>query len=75
MAEEVSAFAYENSKGQTYFLHTKVVTLKGGREQKIFYFAREVNPEFALEEVPEGYMVSENKRTGLPLLKKKPIEA
>ncbi|EKD22929.1 MAG: hypothetical protein ACD_83C00183G0002 [uncultured bacterium] len=75
MAEEVQAFAYENSKGQTYFLHTKVVTLKGGREQKIFYFARQVNPEFALDAVPAAYMVSENKRTGLPLLKKKPVEA
>ena len=75
MVEEVQAFAYENSKGQTYFLHTKVVTLKGGREQKIFYFARQVNPEFALDAVPAAYMVSENKRTGLPLLKKKPVEA
>ena len=74
MAEEVQAFAYENSKGQTYYLHTKVVTLKGGRQQKIYYFARQVNPEFALEEVPAGYMVSENKRTGLPLLKKAPKE-
>lgn len=74
MAEEVQAFAYENSKGQTYYLHSKVVTLKGGREQKIFYFAREVRPDFALEAVPQGYMVSENKRTGLPLLKKAPQE-
>lgn len=70
MAEEVDAYAYENSKGLTYYLHTKVVTLKGGRQQKIYYFAKAVNPEFALDAIPDGYVVSENKRTGLPLLKK-----
>lgn len=65
------AYEHKNSKGQTYFLHSKEVTLKGGRKQVIYYFGREINAEFALEAVPADRMVSENPRTGLPLLKKK----
>lgn len=68
MADE--AYAYENSKGITYYLHTKEVTLKGGRKQQIYYFAKAVNPEFALASIPASRVVSENKRTGLPLLKR-----
>lgn len=65
------AYAHKNSKGQEYFLHSKAVVLKGGKEQRIYYFARAVNAPFALDEVPANMMVSENTRTGLPLLKKK----
>ena len=64
------AYAHTNSKGQTYFLHTKEVTLRGGRLQRIYYFAREEKPNDALDAMPEGYQVVENKRTGLPMLKK-----
>lgn len=63
------AYSHTNSKGQTYYLHGKVVTLKGGRQQQIYYFAKEVKPG-ALDGVPSGYMVTENQRTGLPMLKK-----
>jgi hypothetical protein len=35
----------------------------------IFFFAREER-EGALNEVPEGYHVVENKKTGLPMLKR-----
>jgi hypothetical protein len=65
----VNAYSYTNSKGQTYYLHSKDVTLKNGRVQTIYYFAREVR-EDALEEVPAGYKVVETKRTGMPVLKK-----
>ena len=34
------AYIHVNSKGQTYYLHSKVVTLKSGRQQRIFYLAR-----------------------------------
>ncbi len=64
------AYSHTNSKGQTYYLHSKDVTLRGGRQQTIFYFAREVKPG-ALDELPEGKTIVENKRTGLPLLKGK----
>jgi hypothetical protein len=63
------AYSGTNSKGQQYFLHGKVVVLRGGREQQIYYFARE-EKEFALDELPEGYEVIENKKTGLLMLRK-----
>ncbi len=55
--------------GKTYFLHSKEVTLKGGRKQVIYYFAGEVK-EGALDALPSGRVVIENERTGLPMLKK-----
>jgi hypothetical protein len=64
------AFAYKNSKGQTYYLHTRKVTLKNGRQQVIFFFARDVH-DGALDEVPAAYQVVETSRTGMPVLKKK----
>jgi hypothetical protein len=64
------AYSHKNSKGQTYFLHGKNVKLRNGREQRIFYFAREAKAGEALSEVPQGYKVGENQRTGLPFLSK-----
>lgn len=64
------AYSYTNSKGQTYYLHTREVTLKNGRVQRIYYFARDVRPEQALEAVPEGMEVIETKRTGMPVLRR-----
>ena len=55
--------------GKTYYLHSKEVTLKGGRKQTIFFFAGEVK-DGALDALPAGYIVIENERTGLPMLKK-----
>ena len=63
------AFSHVNSKGQTYFLHQRDVTLKGGRVQRIYFFARE-EKEGVIDALPEGYVVVENPRTGLPILKK-----
>lgn len=63
------AYAHTNSKGQTYFLHSRNVTLRGGRKQMIFFFARE-EKEGVLDAVPHGYSVIENKKTGLPMLKR-----
>lgn len=64
------AHSHKNSKGQTYFLHGKMVTLRGGRKQQIYYFARKEKPVDALDSIPAGYEVVENKRTGLPMLRK-----
>lgn len=64
------AYSYTNSKGQTYYLHTRDVTLKNGRVQTIYYFARDVRPGQALAAVPAGYEVVETKRTGMPVLRK-----
>ncbi len=64
------AYAHKNSKGDTYYLHGKNVTLRNGRQQQIFYFARQEKQGEALNEVPSGYSVGENQRTGLPFLTK-----
>lgn len=63
------AFSYTNGKGQKYYLHYRDVTLRGGRNQRIYFFAREVRSN-ALDAVPSGYKVMETKRTGMPVLKK-----
>lgn len=67
--QDGKAFSYTNKKGQTYYLHTRQVTLKNGRVQTIYFFAREVR-DGALSEVPAGYQVVETQRTGMPVLKK-----
>ena len=64
------AFNFTNSKGNTYYLHSTKTQLKGGREQIIYFFAKTIKDEGALDVVPEGYAVSESKN-GLPILKKK----
>ncbi|NLG06550.1 MAG: hypothetical protein GX559_02525 [Candidatus Pacebacteria bacterium] len=66
----MAAFSYVNKKGQTYYLHTRDVTLKNGRVQTIYFFARDVR-DGSLSAVPAGYMVVETTRTGMPVLKKK----
>ena len=54
--------------GETYYLHSKDVTLRGGRRQTIYYFARKAGPNAT--DMPAGYKVMQNARTGLPMLKK-----
>lgn len=64
------AFSAQSKKtGRTFYLHAKEVTLKGGRKQRIFYFAGEAK-EGAVDELPPGYTIGENSKTGLPILKK-----
>ena len=49
----------------------KDVTLKGGRLQRIYFFAREVSAKGTpLEALPDGRVTVENPRTGLLVLKK-----
>ncbi len=62
------AYSYTNSKGNSYILHSKETTLKNGKQQRIYFFAKE-EKEGSLDAVPEGYIVSESKN-GLPVLKK-----
>ena len=66
----MAAFSYTNKKGQTYYLHTRDVTLKNGRVQTIYFFARDIR-DGSLSAVPAAYMVVETTRTGMPVLKKK----
>lgn len=62
------AYSYTNSKGTTYYLHSKETTLKNGRVQRIYFFAKDVR-EGSLDSIPDGRMVAESKN-GLPVLKK-----
>ena len=57
------AYSHTNSKGTTYFLHSRV---------KMFFFARE-DKEGALDALPAGYSVAEMK-TGMLVLKRIPAE-
>jgi hypothetical protein len=55
--------------GKTYYLHERLQKLKGGREVTLYYFAGQPG-QGAIDAIPEGYEISENEKTGLPLLKK-----
>jgi hypothetical protein len=52
-------------------LYTRDVTLKGGRKQTIYFFSKRTPNSGTPCELPSGYSVGVNKRTGLPYLKKK----
>jgi len=63
------AFSVVSQKsGKTYYLHSRDVTLRGGREQTIYFFAQ-TEKEGAMDELPAGYEVPETPRTGRPPLK------
>lgn len=55
--------------GKTYYLHSREQELRGGRKVTLYYFGQEAK-EGAIDALPQGYVVSENPKTGLPLLKK-----
>ncbi len=62
------AYAFTNSKGVTYYLHTRKQAAASGKERVLYFFSKEVK-DGALDQVPQGYQVVEMK-TGLPVLKK-----
>ncbi len=62
------AYSHTNSKGKTYYLHSKATELKNGNTQTIYFFRKEVT-DGALDEVPEGLMVSET-TNGMLVLKR-----
>jgi hypothetical protein len=65
------AFSVVSKKsGKTYFLHLKEQERKGGGITKLYYFGGE-KKDGVQKELPAGYEVIENERTGLPMLKKK----
>jgi hypothetical protein len=57
------AFQFKNSKGKTYFLHSRNVELKGGRTQTLYFFAKEPG-EGALNACPVRLSRSRSRRTG-----------
>lgn len=69
---KVSTMAYKhtNSKGVTYYLNSKDVTLRGGKLQTIYYFSKDERAE-AIDAVPEGMQVNENERNGFLTVSRK----
>ena len=53
-----------------YKLHTLNVELKGGRNQTIFFFSKGKPKSGKPTDMPKGYKVGVNKKTGLPYLSK-----
>lgn len=63
------AYTFTNSKGQTYYLHSRSRPNKAGGVTTLYFFAKEQKPEGVVNELPAGYTVAEM-ATGLPVLKK-----
>lgn len=57
------SFEQTNSKGVKYFLNTKTVTLRGGKQQVIYYFSKDMRADTACD-LPNGFVVKENPRNG-----------
>jgi len=57
-------FVYENKKKKKYYLHEYT----GTGEKRIFYFSKDSKDAIDL---PPGYEIIENLKTGLPTLKKR----
>lgn len=62
------AYKHDNSKGVTYYLNSKKVTLRGGKEQTIYYFSKDQRPEGC--DLPKGFVVNENPRNGFLTVKR-----
>lgn len=64
-------YTYTNKKnGRMYTLYTRTVMLKGGRNQRIYFFSSTKPKSGDMCDLPSGYKVVENPKTGLPFLKK-----
>lgn len=64
-----SRFSYINARNKTYYLHSRDVRLRNTQgTYTIYYFSTDPKKAIAM---PEGKMVIENERSGLPFLKNK----
>jgi hypothetical protein len=64
------AYKHTNSKGVTYYLNAKSVTLRGGKAQTIYYFSKDERADTGVE-LPDDRSVNENPRNGFLTLKRK----
>jgi hypothetical protein len=64
------AYKHTNSKGVTYYLNSKAVTLRGGKTQTIYYFSKDERKETGVD-LPDDRTVNENPRNGFLTLKRK----
>jgi hypothetical protein len=54
-----------------YTLYSKIVKLKNGKLQVIYFFSKKKPKAGTPVNMPYGYKIDINKRTGLPFLKRK----
>jgi hypothetical protein len=52
-------------------LNSKKVTLRGGKQQTIYYFSKDERPETAVPDLPSDMEVNENPRNGFLTVKRK----
>ena len=64
------AYKHTNSKGVTYYLNSKNVVLRGGKEQTIYYFSKDERADTATD-LPGTMEVNENVRNGFLTVKRK----
>ena len=66
------AYSHTNSKGIKYYLHSTEVTLRGGKQQVIYFFAKVAkNAKGMPVDLPEDRIVTENPRNGFLAVSKK----
>lgn len=65
------AYTQTNPKGVKYYLNSKEVTLRGGKKQVIYYFSKDLRPETAVDELPEGMEVNINPRNAFMTIARK----
>lgn len=59
------AYSHKNSKGVTYYLHNTEVTLRGGKTNTVYFFAKvEKNAKGKPCDLPSDREVKENPRNG-----------
>lgn len=64
------AYQHTNSKGVTYYLNSKDVTLRGGKKQTIYFFSKDERKDTGVD-LPGDRQVNENPRNGFLTLKRK----
>ncbi|GAL82824.1 MAG: hypothetical protein J7604_04430 [Sporocytophaga sp.] len=62
-------FSYKNKKGITYYLHLRGPAKQEGKG-KLYFFSKSQGTD-VIEDMPDGYTIIENEKTGLPILKRK----
>lgn len=60
---------YKDSKGREHWLNHKIVTLRDGSTQPLYYFSRDYRETTSCD-MPGGYEVFESQRTNMPFLRR-----
>ena len=66
-------YSHTNSKGVTYILHMREVSLRGGKMTPIYYFRKEVFHKDVCAELPDHLYVRENPRNGFLTVARKEL--